>query len=97
MYGGQLQSSMPLAQELDNVSIHQDNILEIQHNGPTCRFHTEQRGEFAYVVCPKRPLTANRTSPFPRRWILCMNPRANETCNQQAIFEPAVKTIEIIR
>src|SRR5215469_3103811 len=39
------------AQELDNVSIHQHDILEIQHKRPTRRFRIEQRGEFAHVVC----------------------------------------------
>jgi len=39
------------AQELDNVSIHQDYILEIKHKRLTPRFCIEQRGEFAYVVC----------------------------------------------
>ena len=54
MYGGQLRSAMPSRfarpQEPDDVSIHEDDVLEIQHEGPARRFRSEQRGQFADVV-----------------------------------------------
>jgi len=37
-------------EEADNVSIHKDDVLEIKHHGPPCRFRSEQRGQFADVV-----------------------------------------------
>ena len=38
------------AQEPNSVPIHEDDVLEIQHEGPARRFRGEQRGEFADVV-----------------------------------------------
>jgi hypothetical protein len=36
--------------EADCVSIHEDDVLEIQHKGSAPRFIGEQRGQLAYVV-----------------------------------------------
>src|SRR6185295_13419029 len=40
-------------QEADDLSIHEDDVLEIQNEGAARRFGGEQRGQFAHVVGPK--------------------------------------------
>src|SRR5262249_32839082 len=40
----------PFAQEPNSLSIHQDDILEIQYNSPTRRFSLKHCGQFADVV-----------------------------------------------
>ncbi len=38
------------AQETDGFTIDENQVLEVQHDGPACRFHREQLEQLAYVV-----------------------------------------------
>jgi hypothetical protein len=37
-------------QEPDNVSIHEDYVLEVQCKGPVCPFGSKQCGQFVYIA-----------------------------------------------